>query len=304
LSAGGLVPTPSGYPRRPYWSERQGRRKYAVLTPRQVRRAFAAVVSGCAERDELQEAFGHYCVDAGEVAGTLGSAVEERLLIVLGRENLWPVAQHVDAWNDDTLFDMMEFLHDHVSTGCRSQASSTATAAAGGTSPASPPSPRAAATALVNDILRRMDPGYEMTPEGEIVRAIPDGVAPLLETAPRFLEDSQQQHVEAAITKYRARSSTRTDRRDAVRDLADVLEHLRDGVKATMPSKDEAMLFQMANQFWIRHNRPGEHRDYDHEAWWSWLFYVYLASIALVTHISERPAAAPHPGGVPPRSSA
>ena len=62
------------------------------------------------------------------------------------------------------------------------------------------------------------------------------------------------------------------------------------------------MLFEMANKFWIRHNKPGELRDYDHEAWWSWLFYVYLASIALVTHISERGApAAPDSGTVPNR---
>jgi hypothetical protein len=303
LSADGPDITPSGYPRRAYWSERQGRRQYAVLTPTQARRAFAAVVAGCAERDELQEAFGYWCVDAGEVAGTFGSAIEERLLIVLGRENLWPVAEHVDSWDDDTLFDMMEFLHDHVSTGDKELGGFHSYSGCGWHFSRFTIEPaRGNYRSLVNDILRRLDPGYEMTQDGEIIRAVPDGVAPLLETASRRLDDGQRQHVEAAITKYRARSSTRTDRRDAVRDLADVLEHLREEVKATLPSKDEAMLFEMANKFWIRHNKPGEHRDYDHEAWWSWLFYVYLASIALVTHISERGApAAPDSGTVPTR---
>ncbi len=32
------------------------------------------------------------------------------------------------------------------------------------------------------------------------------------------------------------------------------------------------MQFETANKFWIRHNKPGQLRDYDHDAWWSWLF--------------------------------
>jgi hypothetical protein len=292
--------TPSGQPRRPYWSERQGRRTYAAFSPAQARRAFAAVIAACAERDELQEAFGYYCVDDGDVAGTMGSAVEERLLIVLGREHLWPVSQYADEWDDDTLFDMMEFVHDHVSTGDRDTGREHGFSDCGWHFVHFTPEPaRTRYRHEVNEVLQRIEPGYEMTAGGEIVRAVPDGVAPLLETAPRRLEPNQKQHVEAAVTKYRARSSTPTDRRDAVRDLADVLEHLRAQVKATLSRQDEAMLFEMANKFWVRHNKPGEHRDYDHDAWWSWLFYVYLASIALVTHIEERDA--PSAGGAPPR---
>lgn len=283
--------SPSGHPRRPYWSERQGRRAYATLTPQQARRAFAGIVNVCAERDELHEAFGFCCVDDGEVAGTLGSAVEERLLIVLGRERLWPVSQYVDEWDDDTLFDMMEFLYDHVSTGVKDSGRYHDYDDCGWHYRHYTPEPaRGHYRQLVNDVLQRMDPGYEMMETGEIMRAAPDGVAPLLDTAPRLLAPDQRQHVESAITKYRARSSTQTDRRDAVRDLADVLENLRAQVKETLPRQDEAMLFEMANKFWIRHNKPGEQRDYDHEAWWSWLFYVYLASIALVTHVRDREA--------------
>ncbi|MCZ2810116.1 hypothetical protein O2W15_01580 [Modestobacter sp. VKM Ac-2979] len=283
---------PSGLPRRPYWSERQGRHTYATFTPTQARRAFAGVVAACDAQSELQEAFGYDCVDEGEVPGTLGTAIEERLLTILGREDLWPIGHRAESWDDDTLFDMMEFLHDHVSTPVSGRFHDYSNCGFHGAR-FTPEPARSNYRSLVSDILRRMDPGYEMTSQGEIIRAVPDGVAPLLDTAPRQLELSQRQHVEAAITKYRARSSTRTDRRDAVRDLADVLEHLRDDVKATMPSKDEAMLFEMANRFWIRHNRPGEHRDYDHDAWWSWLFYVYLASIALVTHLADRDSSPP-----------
>lgn len=106
-----------------------------------------------------------------------------------------------------------------------------------------------------------------------------------------------------AIHKFRARSATRTDRRDAVRDLADVLERIRTDVKAHMLSKDEAALFEIANKFWIRHNKPTDKREYDHEAWWSWLFYLYMDSIALVTHLRESQQAANTRPLTPPRDA-
>jgi len=283
------MPSPSGFPRRAYWSERQGRRATATLSAQQARRAFGGVAASCAEQDELVEAFGSWCVDDGNIAGTLGTAIEERLFIVLGRDEIWPVDEHVVDYDDDTLFDMMEFLHDHVSTGDKDTGRFHSYGNCGWHYQRFAPEPaRSNYRSLVNDILRHLDPPYEMTIGGEIIRGVPDGVAPLLKTSTRNLDRDQRHHVEAAITKYRSRSSTVTDRRDAVRDLADVLENLRAKVKATMPSKDEAMLFEIANKFWVRHNKPGEHREYEHDAWWSWLFYVYLSSIALVTHIIDR----------------
>ena len=102
------------------------------------------------------------------------------------------------------------------------------------------------------------------------------------------LADVNTDHVTAAIHKFRSRSSTPTQRRDAVRDLADVLESIRADVKEQMLNEAERALFEIANKFWIRHNKPGERRNYDHEAWWSWLFYLYLDSIALVSHLKQR----------------
>jgi hypothetical protein len=285
------VTQPNGAPaRRRYYSERQGRGKSSRLTPAQARRLFASLVAQCEERGEWQEAFGYWCVDASDlVPGSLGGAIPERLLLELGRENVWPVGDDALGWDDDTFFDMIEFLYDHVSTGDQSAGRYHSYSDCGWHFEKFSPEPgRSEYRRQVNEILRRIDPGYELSDAGEIVRAVPDGVAPLLETAGRRLESSQKAHLEAAITKYRARGSTPTDRRDAVRDLADVLENLRAQVKDVMSSKDEAALFQIANQFWIRHNKPAERRDYDHEAWWAWLFYVYLASIALVTHVHER----------------
>lgn len=284
-------------PSRRYWSERNGRDVAVSLTGAQVRRLFASLVRETGDRDELQEHFGYECVDDGWVPGTLGVAVPERLLMILGRDAVWPVEEHAAEWDDDTLFDMVEFMHDHVSTGDPATGRFHDFSGCGWHHKTFKDEPaRSTYRRAVNDMLRKLPPGYELTTDGEVVRKAPDGLAPLLAAAPRLLGPADRNHVEAAIAKYRARSSSGTDRRDAVRDLADVLEHLRSNVKEHMPSKDEAALFEIANKFWIRHNKPEERRDYDHEAWWSWLFYVYLSSIALVSHLVERENEGQAPG--------
>ena len=77
------------------------------------------------------------------------------------------------------------------------------------------------------------------------------------------------------------------DRRNAVRELADVLEYLRPQVKDHMKD-DENDLFNIANNFGIRHHNQKQKTRYDQALWLSWIFYVYLAAIHLVVRKIEQ----------------
>lgn len=79
-----------------------------------------------------------------------------------------------------------------------------------------------------------------------------------------------------------------SDRRDAVRDLADVLESLRSEAKTVLTKRDEADLFNLANNFGIRHFNAQQKMEYDQDIWLSWMFYYYLATIHAVTRLIER----------------
>jgi len=85
--------------------------------------------------------------------------------------------------------------------------------------------------------------------------------------------------VEAAILKFRRYRSSIDDRKEAVRSLADVLEFLRPQLKEVLSSKDEGDLFNIANNFAIRHHNPSQKAQYDQSIWLSWIFYFYLATI-------------------------
>ncbi len=69
-----------------------------------------------------------------------------------------------------------------------------------------------------------------------------------------------------------------------------VLEERRSPLKAELQRRDEGALFQIANEFAVRHQRDGQRGDYD-EAFRDWVFWWYLATIELTDRIIARDAA-------------
>jgi hypothetical protein len=128
----------------------------------------------------------------------------------------------------------------------------------------------------MNSVLRLHDPPYEMNDEGEIIESGPEEFRTLLDAAvPPGTEDDLSVKMAAAVKRFQARGVSIDDRRHAVRDLADVLEALRADMKTTMLSADESALFNIANNFAIRHHNRKQRGDYDRVTWLRWMFYVY-----------------------------
>ena len=88
--------------------------------------------------------------------------------------------------------------------------------------------------------------------------------------------------IDSAVLAYRRHGATVVQRRQAVRDLADVLEYLRPKVARLLTKKDEQDLFNLANNFGVRHHNDKQKTAYDAALWLSWMFYFYLATIHVV----------------------
>lgn len=267
----------------PLWSERQGRGPRVLFDHDEVRRVFASTVSEFEVRGWFQEWFGYVCVDSGHVPGRLGEDVQAALLIEVGRLDVWPVRTNAGSWTDDALFDMVEFLFRCISAGIKETGRFHSFSGCGWHfSQFDQAEGQAAYRDRINMILARYGDGFELTDKGLVERHLHQQIADLA-ISPAKIERSDEEHVAEAIRKYRSRAGL--DRRDAIRDLADVLERLRPSLKDHLFSKDESAMFQIANQFWIRHNRPDQRRDYNHDAWWDWIFHLYLSSIRLVQRL-------------------
>jgi hypothetical protein len=91
-----------------------------------------------------------------------------------------------------------------------------------------------------------------------------------------------------ATSRFRRHGSTIKEREIAVRELADVLEWIKPHINDALMTKDSTELYNIANNFGIRHMNQNQKLDYDKAVWLSWIFYHYLNTINACLHLIKR----------------
>lgn len=271
--------------RRSYYSMRTRRlNKGAGLTLDEFRDFFMATYTSFESRGYFQERLGINCTD-GYQPGTVGD-VELYARRRIRRKGLFPIWQRKDDLNEDEIFDLIEFLFDHASqpvdegyyhsySDCGYHYSQFIMGSASDDF-----------RQEINDLLKDYGSGYELSPIGEILTLPGGNLEPLLQApVPAYDPKNIKGRVDAAVKKFRQRNASRDDRRDATRDLADVLEFLKPQLEKVLDSKDERDLFEIANNFGIRHHNRKQKTNYDEPIWLSWIFYFYLATIHAATRM-------------------
>jgi hypothetical protein len=136
--------------------------------------------------------------------------------------------------------------------------------------------------------------GLQLAADGEdvgrMVRTSAPGLGELVENALASLPADDHDDVAHAVALYRSRSATRQDKRSAAVALARVLEAHRATIKRELLRKDEGTLFDIANNFDLRHRNDAQSVDYDDE-FLEWIFHWYLATVRLVGRLAQRQTA-------------
>jgi hypothetical protein len=274
-----------------YWSQRKGlTAKFDLPT---LKIAIKSIYYDFLDKNYFQEYYGYHCVDAGYVYGKAGLDVPNFIFRKIRREIKWPL--EFDTFDEDTLFDMIELLHDTISfplegyfheyAGCGYHYSTFDTLKG-----------QEEYRKEVNEIIADYESGYVLNSDGIIQYLLTPGLNELtMANIPSETgeENKIDNKIERAIAKYRDRHSTIADRREAIRELADVLEYLKSTLDDNMTTDDEKELvkiqknlFNIANNFLIRHNNDTQKDNYN-PLWMSWIFYLYLSSIHLLLRIRK-----------------
>jgi hypothetical protein len=266
-----------------YFSETRGLRKGYELG--ELRALVRDLFRDLRERGHLIEWLGYYCIDEGDVSGTGGHDPGRAVRRDIGRTDVWPVEPMERQWSEDGIFDFLQYLGTKVSTPIKDGGRYHDYNDCGWHYTRFTAQPaRDEYIADANHLLSRYGDGWEMKADLEIVECAPMGLDSLLGAKlPRTADSETRVRVQEAIDKYRRRHSSASDRRDAVRDLGEVFELMRDDARAHL-GKDEADLFNILNNFNIRHANAKQKTGYD-AIWLSALFYHYLGLIHVLTRI-------------------
>lgn len=232
------------------------------------------------------EAFGYWCVDQDHVQGNVKD-IDLEMLLAIRKKNLWPISEYgltseyVQGYTEDDFLDVIEFLYQYVSKPIDGTMHSynqcgmhweTFNKKEG----------QNAYREKVNAVLEHYKNKYELSKNGEVLHKPEAGFENIFNADMPSKDENIVERINAATTNYRRHGSSIDDRRQAVRDLADVLEYLRPQVQELLTNKDEKDLFNIANNFGIRHHNDKQKTSYDAAIWLSWMFYYYLATIHVV----------------------
>ena len=145
---------------------------------------------------------------------------------------------------------------------------------------------------MVNSVLRFYDGGYELTKSGEIHKLSPFGFETLIGEAIKTNEPEKiDSRVNSAILKYSHYGSSIEERKEAILKLAGVLEYLKERIKNNgeyFADKDDDALFNIINNFDIRHHKQMQQDQYNKDAWYDWMFYTFLASIYTLLKLNDK----------------
>lgn len=236
----------------------------------------------------LTESFGFTCVDAGFIHGKVLDP-EYEIMIKIRKKELWPITSNIDSYSEDDLFDIIEYLFENVSKPIDGTYHSwndcgmhweTFNKREG----------QKYYVEKINELLELYENKYEISDKGEILIKAEIGFDKIFEADIPTNDINIKEKMDNAIIRFRKHGSSIEERKIAVRDLADILEYLKPKLKELITSKDESDLFNIANNFGIRHHNDDQKNNYDKALWLSWMFYFYLATIHLVLRKLENKA--------------
>jgi len=285
-------------PRRYYRARQQPVENPAPLTMAEAKSQFGRVITELAGLGYFERAFGSNCCDSHDNPDVEGQRQLSRLL---GEDQsdgdqvvLWPTRPNdgydpTGQWSDGLFYDLIEALHDLVARPLsrwwhdfhRDWDYSDYAKGPG----------QAVYRWRVNDLLDRSVVPLRLAESGEdtgrLVTATGDARDDLVEMALQSPEPKVRDRVAHAVAKFRDRHATVADKRDATRTLADVLEQRKRVLKRHLFSRDESALFDIANNFELRHLNEQQKSDYD-PAFMDWVFWWYLATIELTDRLLAR----------------
>lgn len=282
---------PIAVPRRPLWSERQERKEPAEgLGYEEVARQFAEMVHDLAGRGYLDKHLPRARRNGRAAAARTNRDLRDSAgFSAIG--DVWPLLETHKSWNQTLLLDLIEAFHDVVArprlrlrSGERGWQYDDFAIEPG----------RRLYRWQVNGLLRSSTVPIRLAEEGEdvgrLVATTDEARAELASTMAQRAGPTGDQ-VRHALALFRRRDATEHDKRSAIVTLYGVLEERRELLRKELPfrRRDEGALFQIANEFALRHQTASQKADYD-PVFLDWVFWWYLATIELIDRLLARPS--------------
>ena len=193
--------------------------------------------------------------------------MKDQLVITFGNrgESLIPTTNNFKYTDLFSLFDLIEFLYDHIAKPVQSSYHEYNNCGIHVGNEADYDFGKCEWREEFNKHLPHLEIPYTLTAEGNI-EELPSSKGlenlvrnPTPYNSPKTIDN----RIDHACSLFLKGNSTLNEKRDALKNLADVLELLRKDLKSYIPNNEERRLFEIANNFGIRHHNNEQQTDYN-----------------------------------------
>ncbi|MBR1633630.1 MAG: hypothetical protein IJ682_01060 [Lachnospiraceae bacterium] len=188
---------------------------------------------------------------------------------------IWPIRQHYEGYDEQTLFSVIEILYDHIGVYNFE------------TDKFENEEQKAEFAEQINNILIAYEGGYYLEPRNGFIMQMPNGaLREQLEYDGSDLPNSVYEQLATAAGMYYRFDANLEQKKKAINILADILESEREEVKHILNAEYEVpknehdkLIFGIVNGYNIRHNRADQKSDYSREIWYDWMMQYYTSVI-------------------------
>lgn len=287
-----LLQTADSFPhevqRRPYRSQRgqPGGAATSISLPAAVAR-FTNLIIDLDERGYFERSFQKDCVDDPRSIDP-SVVIEEEI----GVPDLWPLSTDRLLADLDVFMDVIEVLGEFVAAP-QSRSAHPYGGCGWHHSDFDIQMGRDVYFWMINRLLDRAPIDLRLATSGEdrgrLVESHGDARNDLVAATIEGADEGARSPIEHAVALFRRRGATVEDKRSACTALAGVLEFRRSLLKDELFRRDEGALFQIANEFDVRHRTQSQKSEYD-PIFLDWIFWWYLGTIELTDRIVARQA--------------
>lgn len=273
-----------------YWLERQGGTS-AVTRQKPLLKAFVELIDEMRDLDYFPKVLGKGCVDDGGTWGEFTRNASAEISKAIHADVTWPLDEATLSIPDDVLYAVIEYLHDQAQRP-RSREFHSWDDCGWHYADHNKESGGVVYRWRVNELLERYGVGLRVgskgSEKGRLIRHAGLQLDELADELGDASANSDERLIADAIHLYRARSSTTVQRRAALTQLANYVEKYRQTFKSGEFTKgDESDLFNIFNNFAIRHGKGVQKDDYGDE-FLDWIFWTSLGAIKLLQGLSQR----------------
>lgn len=263
--------------RKEYYSQRKGLSKINGYEFIDVLILFCNIYNDLKEGQYFgrEDMYGHHH------GGKFGSNPGSKILKTLKKKNLYPIVFNSHSYSEEDLFDIIEFLFDYCSAPLKDMFGNLQYSLISNEISYDKEVGQIFFRDEINEILRDYKDGFELTKEGYIETLNKEGLEQVLDQEIVSLDNETDSKVKESIRIFR-RSGTILEKQSSLKQLADVLEHFRNDYKSNpINGKDENAIFDIANNFAVRHYNLKQKDKYPQDLYYSWIFHIFLSTYHL-----------------------